>query len=317
MTERPAAPCDDTDRCRVRERLGREPQGDYEIAVRDDSGAPVVLRNAPFLDDGTPMPTTYWLIGPAETRRIARLEASGGVDAAEAAVDTEALVEAHARYATQRDREIPSDHVGPRPTGGVGGTRTGVKCLHAHWAWHLAGGDDPVGRWIAAQFATDARDDSALVEVGRGHTVVQVRNGTWTIPWGADTLTEQWLGSDDPPLPEHLTNALGAIDDHLDDAVRRHPELLEAREVTMRGPTIRALARVEVGDEIVPAIVSLERGAAEEIFRMVATEDRRDRAENPGLPGEHVDTIIATCCIVLAVMRRLRLDRVALSTERS
>jgi hypothetical protein len=24
-----------------------------------------------------------------------------------------------------------------------------VKCLHAHWAFHLAGGDDPVGRWIA------------------------------------------------------------------------------------------------------------------------------------------------------------------------
>ena len=24
----------------------------------------------------------------------------------------------------------------------------GVKCLHAHYAWHLAGGDDPVGRWI-------------------------------------------------------------------------------------------------------------------------------------------------------------------------
>jgi hypothetical protein len=32
----------------------------------------------------------------------------------------------------------------------VGGTRVGVKCLHAHYAWYLAGGDDPVGRWVAA-----------------------------------------------------------------------------------------------------------------------------------------------------------------------
>jgi hypothetical protein len=24
-----------------------------------------------------------------------------------------------------------------------------VKCLHAHYAWYLAGGDDPVGRWVA------------------------------------------------------------------------------------------------------------------------------------------------------------------------
>ena len=29
----------------------------------------------------------------------------------------------------------------------MGGTRTGVKCLHAHYAWYLAGGDDPVGRF--------------------------------------------------------------------------------------------------------------------------------------------------------------------------
>jgi hypothetical protein len=45
---------------------------------------------------------------------------------------------------------VPADHVGPRPSGGVGGTRVGVKCLHAHYAWYLAGGDDPVGRWVAA-----------------------------------------------------------------------------------------------------------------------------------------------------------------------
>jgi hypothetical protein len=31
----------------------------------------------------------------------------------------------------------------------VGGTRQGVKCLHAHVAWWLAGGNDPVGEWAA------------------------------------------------------------------------------------------------------------------------------------------------------------------------
>jgi hypothetical protein len=29
-----------------------------------------------------------------------------------------------------------------------------VKCLHAHYAYHLAGGDDPVGRWVAARLLT-------------------------------------------------------------------------------------------------------------------------------------------------------------------
>jgi hypothetical protein len=34
-----------------------------------------------------------------------------------------------------------------------------VKCLHAHYAYFLAGGDDPVGRWVEARLtdATGAR----------------------------------------------------------------------------------------------------------------------------------------------------------------
>jgi hypothetical protein len=35
----------------------------------------------------------------------------------------------------------------------VGGTRRGVKCLHAHYAYSLAGGDDPVGRWVERALA--------------------------------------------------------------------------------------------------------------------------------------------------------------------
>jgi hypothetical protein len=32
-----------------------------------------------------------------------------------------------------------------------------VKCLHAHYAWHLAGGDDPVGRWVEQQLKTSPK----------------------------------------------------------------------------------------------------------------------------------------------------------------
>jgi uncharacterized protein len=79
---------------------------------------------------------------------IGRLEAAGGVRAAEAAVHPGALADAHRRYAAERDAALPVGHQGPAPAGGVGGTRVGVKCLHAHYAWFLAGGDDPVGRWV-------------------------------------------------------------------------------------------------------------------------------------------------------------------------
>ncbi len=138
----------DSERAQVAALLGREPLGDFEVVVRDDAGAPLVLRNAPLLADGTPMPTRYWLLAGALCTAIGRLESEGGVREAEAAVDPGALAEAHARYGAERDTAIPVGHSGPRPSGGVGGTRVGVKCLHAHYANYLASGDDPVGAWV-------------------------------------------------------------------------------------------------------------------------------------------------------------------------
>jgi hypothetical protein len=149
---------DPDDVARITELLGRPPRAEFTVVVRDRAGMPVVIRNAPFLDDGTPLPTTYWLVDPDLSRAVARLEADGGVRVAQAAVDDDALEAAHARYAAERDAAIDAQRTGPRPFGGVGGTRVGVKCLHAHYAYHLAGGDDPVGAWVAAALvAAEAR----------------------------------------------------------------------------------------------------------------------------------------------------------------
>src|SRR5262249_35556174 len=146
-----------TDVAAVTERLGRAPQADFDVVVRDADGAPVVVRNAPFTRDGAPMPTRYWLVDPALHLRISRLAATRGVRSAPAARRPAALRHAHEAYAAERDADIPPDHGGPRPTGGVGGTRVGVKCLHAHYANLLAGADDPVGRWTAEQLQREAR----------------------------------------------------------------------------------------------------------------------------------------------------------------
>jgi len=137
--------------------LGRAPAGDLCVVLRSPDGSPSVIENAPFLRDGTPMPTRYWLVDPELRAAVSALESSGGVRDAEAAVDPEALARAHARYAAERDARIPANHEGPRPSGGVGGTRTGVKCLHAHLAWWLVGGDDPVGSWVADRIGLTAR----------------------------------------------------------------------------------------------------------------------------------------------------------------
>lgn len=152
------------DRARVEELLGRPPGGAFEVVVRDADGDPVVLRNAPLLDDGRPMPTRFWLVGADARRRVGTLESEGGVRQAEAAVDPAELAAAHDRYAAEREAALPADHEGPRPSAGVGGTRRGVKCLHAHYAWHLAGGDDPVGRWVAEQLAAQAAQAADAAE---------------------------------------------------------------------------------------------------------------------------------------------------------
>ena len=139
------------DRVAVRELLGREPMGAFEVVARDGEGRPAVLKNHPLLVDGRPMPTLYWLCGERESMLVGRLESMKGVRRSEADVGLEAVNATHDRYRAERNDILaalttPPEHV---PTGGVGGTRNGVKCLHAHYGYHLAGGDDPVGRWVA------------------------------------------------------------------------------------------------------------------------------------------------------------------------
>ena len=159
-----------------------------------------------------------------------------------------------------------------------------------------------------------------MVDVGAASTRLTFPSGTHgAIPWGFRTLTDAGLGDHDPPSPASLTNALGTIDDHLDDVEREHPELDRLaggdNGIAFGGETIASLARVELGRDDAPSTVVLDRVAAEEVFRLVATESAADRAHNPGLPSEHVDTIIATCCLVLSMMRRYRLEHVTLRTE--
>ena len=152
-----------TDLAAVTDLLGRNPKTAFTVVVRRADGVPVVTRNAPFEHDGTPMPTRYWLLPSSlASEAIGRLEAAGGVRLVETIVSPEAIEASHLAYAADRDRDIPADHPGPRPSGGVGGTRVGTKCLHAHYAHFLAVGDDPVGRWVYDQLEPAQRDQPVI-----------------------------------------------------------------------------------------------------------------------------------------------------------
>jgi exopolyphosphatase / guanosine-5'-triphosphate,3'-diphosphate pyrophosphatase len=146
------------------------------------------------------------------------------------------------------------------------------------------------------------------------------------IPVGPESLTRLELHGD-PPLPEELTNAIGYVHDLFDDAIRELlPEdptgtLLEWAELEAFGPLIETIAAVEIGltnpDRSAIDAFVLTRAAAEDVFRTLATERRRDRVHNPGLDPDHVDSVVGACCIVVAVMRRLRSENLVVRTPGS
>lgn len=141
------------DRAVIETQIGRPLRADSEVVARCHLGLPVVVRVPPHLDDGTPFPTRYWLTCPLATTRIARLESAGGVKRVENKAEVDigfaaGLERAHLAYAAERDAAI-TNTTAPKPSGGVAGSARGVKCLHAHYAHHAAGGDNPVGDLVA------------------------------------------------------------------------------------------------------------------------------------------------------------------------
>jgi exopolyphosphatase/guanosine-5'-triphosphate,3'-diphosphate pyrophosphatase len=134
----------------VAEQLGRAPTVPFTVVARCPGSHPLVIRNASVDERGEPFPTTFWLTCPEAVRAISRLEAEGWISRLNERLEAdpgfaEAVAQAHAEYARERARDDPS----AERQGGVGGTRKGLKCLHAHYANHLAGGDDVVGAWVA------------------------------------------------------------------------------------------------------------------------------------------------------------------------
>jgi exopolyphosphatase / guanosine-5'-triphosphate,3'-diphosphate pyrophosphatase len=130
----------------VREQLGREPTIPFSIVARCGPGHPLVIRNRPLDAEGRPFPTTYWLTCPTAVGAVARLESEGWISRLnDDAGFARGVADAHRAYARERG-EL---HAGAEEWGGVGGARAGIKCLHAHYAYHLAGGEDPAGGWTA------------------------------------------------------------------------------------------------------------------------------------------------------------------------
>ena len=156
---------------------------------------------------------------------------------------------------------------------------------------------------------SDRHDDdpgALTIDIGDDAlSVVMNGGGRWTMPIGPVTLLTDMLDANDPPRPADLTNALGLVHDHLDDLIVESPMLLSVPSIAFTGRHAHVLARVETGTDDPPSDVHLTRADADELFRTLVAEPRDERRHNPGLPLDDVDLVVATCCVVLGIVRRL------------
>jgi exopolyphosphatase / guanosine-5'-triphosphate,3'-diphosphate pyrophosphatase len=153
----------------VRQQLGREPTTRFAVVARCSLEHPLVIRNHPLDLDGRPFPTLYWLTCPDADRKVAALESEGWIDRLEIEFAWK-LERIHRAYAEDRARDVPE----ARNWGGVGGTRVGLKCLHAHYANHIAGADDAVGAWVAERVEPVHDEGSRVAAVDLGTNSIRL-----------------------------------------------------------------------------------------------------------------------------------------------
>ncbi len=192
---------------------------------------------------------------------------------------------------------------------------------------YLGALSDP--RLVPAAGAAGGPRPVVTIDIGGGSTEFAMGTGlapeyVYSIPIGGRSITAAYLWSD-PPRPDELSAALSVIELHVDDVRRELPGLIASLEtgVVLGLGAVTTVAAIEVGladqdpnrgtgDGPLHGF-ELTREAVEDVFRTIATENRDDRAHNPGLPPSRVDEIVGAAAVLVETMRQLGLDQVVVS----
>src|ERR1035437_4876291 len=161
----------------VTELLGRPPAGAFDVVVRAENGVPAVIANAPFLHDGTPMPTRYWLVDPALREGVSRIGSSPGGRGGYSR-GTSGRCPCPLRGGTRH-----SDIQGPPGTAAVRGCR-----------WHQARGEMPPRS--SGLVADGGRRPGWGVDSSAHRTPPLLRGGS-KVPW---TRMDRWRRSTVAPI---------------------------------------------------------------------------------------------------------------------
>jgi len=189
----------------------------------------------------------------------------------------------------------------------------------------LSADDEARLAWHGAVASLPEVDGNTMViDIGGASTELTVGTPQFEViesvsmPFGVVTITEAELHGD-PPRAEELSNAISMVGDAVDNAAIERPLLGDATRVIGVAGSIVTIAAVELGlrefDSSRLHGMQLSKDAAEDVFRTLATERLADRVHNPGLPVERAGVIVGGCCILVAIMRRLGLDHITVSTH--
>lgn len=151
----------------IERQLGRTPAGEFVVTSYTPNGEVQVIQSRPFMN-GKPFPNLYWLVCEKLKYAIDRIEAAGWVKRLEEEILVtneemkKSLIIDHYRYMKERwslaqesdFKSIESVNLlKPLASTGIGGISDfeRVRCLHMHYAFHLAQGST-LGAWLDQNF---------------------------------------------------------------------------------------------------------------------------------------------------------------------
>ncbi|MGI9600743.1 MAG: exopolyphosphatase [Acidimicrobiales bacterium] len=177
----------------------------------------------------------------------------------------------------------------------------------------LSGLEEGQLSFAGATAELDAADGPYLVvDIGGGSTEfafgAERCEAAVSVDMGCVRMTEKFIESD-PPRPEELLACLSVTEATVDEVLRNHPQMQQARQFVGLAGTVSNTAAVEQGlaeyDRAAIHHFRLTKAAVEDVFRTLVTEPLEDRLHNPGLEPERGETIIGGLCILVQIMRTL------------
>ena len=184
----------------------------------------------------------------------------------------------------------------------------------------LHGLDEAKFTFIGATNNLLSTGPSLVIDIGGGSTEFAFGDGKLELCHSADIgcvrISERFIAND-PPLPEELSAAQSLIDLHLDDVLMSIPGIRSATNIYGVAGTVSATSMIEQGlyeynfDSVHGHI--MKKQDIEEVFRLLATDNREGRLSNPGMEEGRVDVIVGGLCILAQIMRKLDFEQIQVS----